>query len=151
MLGTASPEARQEHPSRLSRLWGSLLAFLGAQPRPSSFCLCDLVAFSLESASTVPSACGDTTDGLRATPSDLDRRQGPYFQARSCPRVLSMKVPTYLCGEDTVQPITDGETPAEQFGDGGQEPGVRRVWLGGSITSLRGDAEDAKRYRAAQV
>lgn len=49
-----------------------------------------------------------------------------------------MKVPTYLCGEDTIQPITDGETPVEQFGDGGQEPGVRRVWLGESITSLRG-------------
>ena len=151
MSGAAPLEVRREHPSRLSRLWGSLLAFLGGQPCPSSLCLCDLVAFSLESAPTVPSACGDTTHGLRATPSDLDCLQGPYFQARSRPWLLSMRVPTYLCWGGTIQPVTDGETPAEQVRDGGQEPGVRRVCLRASVTPLREDAEDAKRYGAAQV
>ena len=84
-------------------------------------------------------------------PSDLDLLQGPYFQARSRPQVLSVRVPIYLCGGDTIQPVTDGETPGEQFGDRGQEPGVRRVWFGDSVTCLSGDAKDAKRYRAAQL
>ncbi|CAI9165744.1 unnamed protein product [Rangifer tarandus platyrhynchus] len=107
-------------------------------------------ASPLESASTVPSACGDTAHGL-GPPSDLDLLQGPYFQARSRPQVLSVRVPIYLCGGDTIQPVTDRETPGEQFGDGGQEPGVRRVWLGASVTCLSGDAEEAKRYGAAQL
>ena len=150
--GLPPPKARREHPSRLFLLWGghSWRSWAGSRVPPASASVVSWPS-PLESASTVPSACGDTAHGLRA-PQCPRSPAGTLFPSKVTSTGTECEgANLYLCGGDTIQPVTDGETPGEQFGDRGQEPGVTRVWLGESVTCLSGDAEDAKRYGAAQL